>query len=38
MCSINGFNFYDRELLNRMNITTSHRGPDGVGVFIDEAH
>ena len=36
MCSINGFNFYDRELLNRMNITTSHRGPDGVGVFIDE--
>src|SRR3989344_2027555 len=36
MCSINGFNFYDRELLNRMNITTSHRGQDANGVFIDE--
>jgi len=36
MCAINGFNFSDEELLNRMNIITSHRGPDGKGAFYDE--
>ena len=35
MCAINGFNFSDEELLNRMNIITSHRGPDGKGAFYD---
>ena len=36
MCAINGFNFFDEKLLDQMNITTSHRGPDGKGVFYDD--
>jgi asparagine synthase (glutamine-hydrolysing) len=35
MCGINGFNFNDRELIDRMNAATAHRGPDGTGVFSD---
>lgn len=34
MCSINGFTWRDEELARRMNTTTSHRGPDGTGVFV----
>lgn len=37
MCSINGFNFKDEALIARMNKATQHRGPDGVGVFYDNA-
>lgn len=33
MCSINGFTWCDEELARRMNMATSHRGPDGTGVF-----
>ena len=36
MCAINGFNFSDEKLLDQMNLATSHRGPDGRGVFYDE--
>lgn len=36
MCAINGFNFKDRGLIDRMNAATLHRGPDGTGVYIDE--
>lgn len=36
MCAINGFNFSDKELLVQMNTATSHRGPDGTGVFLDK--
>src|ERR1051326_2181116 len=36
MCGINGFTFSDRELLDRMNRATAHRGPDGTGTFVDE--
>lgn len=33
MCSINGFNFIDSELILKMNRETRHRGPDGTGVW-----
>lgn len=36
MCAINGFNFENRELAEKMNKTTSHRGPDGTGIFVGE--
>lgn len=36
MCGINGFNFKDQKLIDRMNEVTKHRGPDGVGVFLDD--
>lgn len=36
MCAINGFNFKDEGLVLKMNETTSHRGPDDTGVFLDE--
>lgn len=35
MCGINGFNFENRNLLERMNKATRHRGPDGEGSFVD---
>lgn len=34
MCSINGFNFQDENLILKMNQITKHRGPDGTGVFL----
>lgn len=37
MCAINGFNFKDEALIKKMNATTAHRGPDGTGVFLDNA-
>lgn len=36
MCAINGFNFKDEALIKQMNQDTSHRGPDGTGVFLDQ--
>lgn len=33
MCAINGFNFKDRELVEKMNAVTKHRGPDDTGIF-----
>lgn len=35
MCGINGFNFRDEELLEKMNEVTRHRGPDDQGLFLD---
>lgn len=35
MCAINGFTFQDKDLLERMNQTTIHRGPDGSGKYLD---
>jgi asparagine synthase (glutamine-hydrolysing) len=36
MCSINGFNWQDQDLVRAMNEATKHRGPDGTGSFCDE--
>lgn len=36
MCAINGFNFKDEGLIKKMNQATSHRGPDGTGVFLND--
>ena len=36
MCSINGFNFKNEDLVLKMNKVTSHRGPDGSGFFYDD--
>src|SRR3989344_847312 len=37
MCAINGFNWNDEELAKKMNVVTSHRGPDGTRVWSDGA-
>jgi len=34
MCGINGFNWGDRDLINYMNKSIKHRGPDGDGIFV----
>lgn len=36
MCAINGFNFEDRALIEKMNVMTRHRGPDDTGIFCDQ--
>jgi asparagine synthase (glutamine-hydrolysing) len=36
MCGINGVTRRDRELVERMNAVTAHRGPDGVGIYENE--
>ncbi len=36
MCGISGFNWQDREAVEKMSGTTSHRGPDATGFFCDE--
>lgn len=36
MCGINGFNFKNQELIERMNKEISHRGPDGEGIYVDD--
>jgi len=36
MCGINGFNFTDESLIQRMNEKTKHRGPDDAGVFMSK--
>ncbi len=34
MCAINGFNFRDENLIQRMNKVTRHRGPDDTGIAL----
>ncbi len=36
MCGISGFNAVDNNLLDKMNATTRHRGPDDTGVFVSK--
>lgn len=36
MCGISGFNFYQPDLLGRMNRVQAHRGPDDEGSFFDD--
>lgn len=36
MCGINGFNWPDKQIIERMNDTVRHRGPDGEGTYIDD--
>ena len=36
MCAINGFNFENKDLIQKMNQATEHRGPDGTNVFLDD--
>ncbi|MFC2071093.1 asparagine synthase (glutamine-hydrolyzing) [Chloroflexota bacterium] len=35
MCGINGFNWPDTTIIDRMNEAVKQRGPDGVGIFVD---
>jgi len=35
MCGINGFNFSDKALIEKMTACTKHRGPDGTDVYND---
>ena len=35
MCGINGFNFSDERLIQKMNKKVKHRGPDDLGYFVD---
>src|SRR3989344_6175281 len=37
MCGIAGFNFRDKALIELMNKTQRHRGPDDEGVFLSDA-
>lgn len=34
MCGINGFNFKDETLIQKMNQAVAHRGPDDAGFFV----
>jgi len=36
MCGINGFNFKNKELIERMNKKIQHRGPDDEGFYLDK--
>lgn len=36
MCGINGFNWRGISLIEKMNESIKHRGPDGKGVYIDD--
>ena len=36
MCGINGFNWRDENLLEEMNRSLKHRGPDDEGTYVDE--
>ncbi|MDD3284441.1 MAG: asparagine synthase (glutamine-hydrolyzing) [Patescibacteria group bacterium] len=35
MCGINGFNFSDQNLIEKMNKKIEYRGPDDTGIFVD---
>lgn len=35
MCGINGFNWADKPLINKMTSLLSYRGPDDSGVYVD---
>lgn len=34
MCGISGFNFEDKEAIEKMNTKIAHRGPDAAGIFV----
>ena len=36
MCGINGFNFKDKELIEKMNKKIQHRGPDDEGFYLGD--
>jgi asparagine synthase (glutamine-hydrolysing) len=36
MCGISGFNWGDAGLIERMNKSLAHRGPDDQGIYVDE--
>ncbi|MHA1284636.1 MAG: asparagine synthase (glutamine-hydrolyzing) [Promethearchaeota archaeon] len=36
MCSISGFTWEDKQLINKMNNLLSYRGPDDTGIFIEK--
>ncbi len=36
MCGINGFNWPDRTLIEKMNESVKHRGPDSDGIFVNK--
>ena len=36
MCGINGFNFYQPDLIAKMNQRIKHRGPDQEGIYCDD--
>jgi asparagine synthase (glutamine-hydrolysing) len=36
MCSINGITLRDRTLVEKMNVATRHRGPDGTDIYEDD--
>jgi len=36
MCGINGFNFVDKKLIEKMNVSLQHRGPDDEGILLDK--
>ena len=36
VCGINGFNFRNKELIEKMNEKIKHRGPDQDGIFLDD--
>lgn len=37
MCGINGFNWIDEDLIQKMNNALMHRGPDDKGTYLDQA-
>jgi asparagine synthase (glutamine-hydrolysing) len=37
MCGINGFNFSDEKLIEKMNSKIAHRGPDFLGSYVDSS-
>lgn len=36
MCGINGFNWPDKTLIEKMNKSVKHRGPDSDGIFVNK--
>ncbi len=36
MCGINGFTWPDKELIDKMNETIEHRGPDDSGIYVSD--
>ncbi|MFA5743343.1 MAG: asparagine synthase (glutamine-hydrolyzing) [Candidatus Nanoarchaeia archaeon] len=36
MCGINGFNFSNNKIINNMNLSLKHRGPNGKGIYVDK--
>ena len=36
MCGINGFNWKDEYIIEKMNSSLRHRGPDDEGIYVDE--